>query len=190
MIQQIQEALSRYSPISVQTAAALSKVAVIRDFSENDLIEKENGKIMTEFILLEGIVRAFLSGAGGEDITINFYTAGQAITPTILRGINDKSIYNLEVISKSARILVFDNIRMENEMQHFPDLQQFGYRVIMHDSVRRVEREALLLKETARNKLLWFRQVFPGLENQIQHYYIASYLGITPTSLSRIRAEL
>ncbi len=34
-----------------------------------------------------------------------------------------------------------------------------------------------------------FISKFPGLENRIQHYHTASYLGITPTQLSRIRKK-
>ena len=34
-----------------------------------------------------------------------------------------------------------------------------------------------------------FRQEYPDLENQIPQYQVASYLGITPTQLSRIRAK-
>ncbi|MFT3752143.1 MAG: Crp/Fnr family transcriptional regulator [Paludibacter sp.] len=190
MTEVILQTLSRYTPISAETAKALSNVAEIKQLAEYEFLEKESSKISSEFIVLEGIVRAYVSDYNGEDITINFYSSGQAITPAILRGVHSQSAYNLQVLSKTASILIFNNTRMENEMQHFPDLQQFGYNVIMQDSLRRVEREVVLLKETARNKLNWFRKNFPGLENQVQHYHIASFLGITPTSLSRIRAEI
>lgn len=188
MTEIIQKVLSAYFPISEQTAEALSHVAEIVEFSENDFLEKESQRIVSEFVVLDGVVRGFIYNSKGDDITVNFYTNGSAVTPTILRG-HQKSIYNFQVISEKASVLVFNNMRMENEMPKYKDLEMFGNTVVMVDSMRRIEREITLLKETAVGKLEWFRKNFPNLENKIQHYHIASFLGITPTSLSRIRAD-
>jgi CRP-like cAMP-binding protein len=49
------------------------------------------------------------------------------------------------------------------------------------------EIELVLLDASQRYRL--FQQEYPGLENRIPQYHIASYLGITPTQLSRIRAK-
>lgn len=188
MIETIQRTLSAYFPISEQTAEALSHTAEVVEFAENDFLEKEAQRITSEFIVLNGIVRGFIYNSKGDDITVNFYTDGSPVTPTILRG-HHNSIYNFQVISEKANILVFNNMKMENEMPKYKDLEMFGNTVLMVDSMKRVEREITLLKETAIGKLEWFRKNFPNLENHIQHYYIASFLGITPTSLSRIRAN-
>lgn len=189
MTKTIQKVLSAYFPISEQTAEALSHTAEIIEYSENDFLEKENQKIISEFVVLDGIVRGFIYNSRGDDITVNFYTNGCAITPAIMRGHQHQSIYNFQIISEKASILVFNNMRMEQEMPKYKDLEMFGNTVVMMDSLKRVEREITLLKETAEGKLDWFRKNFPNLENQIQHYYIASFLGITPTSLSRIRGK-
>lgn len=186
----IQSTLSAYSPITPQTAELLSGASEIVKLSEGDYLEQENDIIRSEFVVLEGIVRGFILNSEGDDATVNFYINGNAITPAIMRGAQNRSVYNIQVISSQATILVFNNTRMEDLMPYNADLQQFGNTVVMLDSLRRVEKEVLLLKETAKNKLAWFRKNYPGLENEIQHYYIASYLGITPTSLSRIRGNL
>ena len=52
------------------------------------------------------------------------------------------------------------------------------------------DREIRLLSEEAMSNYLMFRENFPDLENKIPHYHIASYLGITPTQLSRLRKKL
>lgn len=186
----IQNALSLYSPVCESTAELLLDAAEMIQLDADQYLEKERDVIKSEFIVLEGIVRGYILNSKGDDATVSFYVRGNAVTPAIMRGANNRSIYNLQVISRSATILVFNNTRMENLMPYNAELQQFGNTVVMMDSMRRAEKEVLLLKETAKNKLKWFRQHYPGLENEIQHYYIASYLGITPTSLSRVRADL
>lgn len=47
-----------------------------------------------------------------------------------------------------------------------------------------------MVTNDAKTNYLIFKKEYPGLENQIPQYHIASYLGITPIQLSRIRARL
>jgi CRP-like cAMP-binding protein len=56
--------------------------------------------------------------------------------------------------------------------------------------VLKEKREAELLLDSAPERYQQFLQDYPGLEKRIAQYHIASYLGITPESLSRIRSTL
>jgi CRP-like cAMP-binding protein len=51
------------------------------------------------------------------------------------------------------------------------------------------KRESELLLNNAQERYAQFIQDYPGLEKRISQYHIASYLGITPESLSRIRSQ-
>lgn len=51
------------------------------------------------------------------------------------------------------------------------------------------EKGLIQISSDASGRYDFFINKFPGLENRIQHYHIASYLGITPTQLSRIRKK-
>lgn len=189
LIKTLQQTLSLYYPTSERTCRALAKVTEIQTFYENDLIEKEKEKTVSEFIVLEGILRAFVVNHKGDEITINFFTNNMAITPTLMRSLNDIAFYNLQVLTKNATLLVFNKKGMFEQMDNYEDLEQFGPNVMMTDAMQRVERELVLLKSNGKEKLEWFRKRFPNLENSIQHYHIASYLGMTSTSLSRIRGN-
>ncbi len=187
--EQIKKALGRYAPISYKTALALSAHTKIKSFSEGDLIERENKKVYSEYVLLEGILRSFIIDNNGNDITINFFRDSDAVTPILMRSLNDIAFYNLEVLSKSATVLEFNSEAMFEHMDGFDDLQQFGFRVMMTVAMQGAEREVVLLKSSGKEKLEWFRERFPNLENEIPHYHISSFLGMTPTSLSRLRSE-
>lgn len=56
--------------------------------------------------------------------------------------------------------------------------------------MKKEQREAELLLDDAVTRYQQFRADYPGLEKRIKQHYIASYLGITPVSLSRIRAQM
>lgn len=46
------------------------------------------------------------------------------------------------------------------------------------------------LSQTAKERYLSFKEAYPDIEKEVKNYHIASYLGITSESLSRIRREL
>ena len=56
--------------------------------------------------------------------------------------------------------------------------------------MKKEKRESSLLLDDAQTRYIKFRNEYPGLESRIKQHLIASYLGITPVTLSRIRARL
>ncbi|MDX2284552.1 MAG: hypothetical protein NW241_10330 [Bacteroidia bacterium] len=185
----IQEELSRISTVSPRTASQLLEHTALRAMARGELPEQEGEPLRCEYIVLRGIVRAFVRSPEGEEATVNFYTDHQPVTPALMRSVNAVCFLNLEVISPDAELLLFSYAGMTRQMQDNEDLKRFGYQVMMMDAFGRAERERMLLTAPGRDKLRWFRQRFPNLENRIPHYYIASYLGLTPTSMSRLRAQ-
>ncbi len=56
--------------------------------------------------------------------------------------------------------------------------------------MKKEKRESSLLLDDAQTRYIKFGNEYPGLESRIKQHLIASYLGITPVTLSRIRARL
>lgn len=56
--------------------------------------------------------------------------------------------------------------------------------------LKKEQRESALLLDDAQTRYIEFLAEYPGLEHRLKQHQIASYLGITPVSLSRIRARL
>jgi len=62
---------------------------------------------------------------------------------------------------------------------------------LLHNHIRQLQKRLnLLLSATAEKRYLDFIHLYPNLLNRIPQWMIASYLGITPESLSRVRKEL
>lgn len=186
----IHHALCETSPISAQTSISLTSSTKMKTLEKNTLIETSGQQIKYQFVVVSGVVRKFLTNTKGEEFTTDFFSAKQAITPALLRSINFISFVNLEVVSSEATVMFFSFKEMQETMQGNKDLEAFGYKVIMTEAFKRAEREKILLTASGIEKLEWLRENYPNLENQIPHYYIASFLGLTTTSLSRIRKSL
>ena len=65
-----------------------------------------------------------------------------------------------------------------------------GQRVVEAELTQQVSSEVAHRSLSARERLLLLREQYPGLENRVPHNLIASFLGITPVSFSRLRKEV
>ncbi|HLP20005.1 MAG TPA: Crp/Fnr family transcriptional regulator [Chitinophagales bacterium] len=70
------------------------------------------------------------------------------------------------------------------------EFQKLGRLIAEYNYTLAVERIYSLQHCTAQQRYVQLLQLYPNLVNAVPHHYIASYLGITPESLSRIRKEL
>jgi len=70
-----------------------------------------------------------------------------------------------------------------------PALNRVGRILVEHAWIGKERRETQLIMLNASERYRAFREEYPGLEQRIPQYHIASYLGITPVQLSRIRAH-
>jgi CRP-like cAMP-binding protein len=106
----------------------------------------------------------------------NYVAGGKAVHS--IDALQDSDILILE---KSSRDKLLDTAPKAD--RYFRLLQESGFTA----TSRRIDS---LLKDTAEERYLSFLKTYPSLVEQIPQHQIASYLGITPQSLSRIRKEL
>jgi CRP-like cAMP-binding protein len=79
---------------------------------------------------------------------------------------------------------------MDILMESLPEVTNFYRKKLERATVRFQKRILYNLAYTAKERYLQFLKQYPNIEQQIKNYHLASYLGITTESLSRIRKEL
>ncbi len=137
--------------------------------------------------LIDGILRGFVVDENGKDITDCFiHKPGDVIvgcgsleapSHVSIQGITDCQILTLP--------LEFLVEEMEN-----PQLLQ-SYNIQLSQALERHwELKMMLYRCSAMERYQWFRSHYPDLENHISGKHLASFLGITPVTLSRLRRQL
>ena len=142
-----------------------------------------------EYFVLSGILKTFVGDAQGREVTLAFHIGPSTLTPSIARVENNRSRVNCIAMTE-ARVAKFPAGRLVECMVASPSIQRWGDTVLRAELVRRADREWSLAAQSAAERLLQFRLDHPGLEDRIAHHHIASYLGVTPVTLSRLRAQL
>ena len=151
-------------------------------------MKKGNAKT-TNIFLLDGICRSYVLNPEGEEITIAFFKPGTVLSPWVTRTVHEISNLNFQALT-DIHVGILDASRFLDLMVEHLDIREFGNMVLKLELKSKVEKEIRHASLTAKERLLKFREEYALLENLVPHTTIATYLGITNISLSRLRKEL
>lgn len=181
--------LNVYSPVSPTAIQLILDSGDLQSFEKNEVIFSEKRYNAFEYFQLEGISHRYNTDEDQQVLTTGLYNNGIVITPHFARTRNGQSIFSLQALTDCTFLKVpvgtFDELR-----EKYPPIRTFGQCVVEKEFVISLNYEVLFRSYSAKERLLFFRTHFPLLENHIPHTIIASFLGITPVSFSRLRNEL
>ncbi|MCB0545665.1 MAG: Crp/Fnr family transcriptional regulator [Saprospiraceae bacterium] len=142
-----------------------------------------------EYFLLEGVLHRYVDNELGDPVSTGFYLGKMVLTPHFARTIAGKSIFNVQALT--AFVLAEMPVKVRDSLRYsYQDIQGFGLKVDEQELLTSLSGDMAHRSLGAKDRLLAFRDKYPNLENLIPHSIIASYLGITPVSFSRLRKEL
>ena len=175
--------------LSIEDASVLIKSAKNISFKKKEILIDEGSLKTTVFFIKKGIVRCYCINEKGEEITFGLVTENQIISniDTILY--DRPSNFYFEALEETKTFSIDYSI-VENIIESNPKLQKnrkFFAQKMMKLQHERVKSFVLLNPE---ERYLDFIKKNPSLVNRVPGKYIANVLGITPVSLSRIRARV
>tara|TARA_R110002126_G_scaffold124451_3_gene266436 strand:+ start:13031 stop:13621 length:591 start_codon:yes stop_codon:yes gene_type:complete len=181
--------INKLFPISERSLDLVSKLIEIEVYEKGDVFIDKGKKNNSEYFVFEGICRSFLLNPDGEEITISFFLDEGVLSPNKTRTADQISHLNFQALTK-VTLASFNADKFEQLMINHIDIREFGNMVLQNELLAKVEKEIGLASFTAKERLIFFREKYHFLENLIPHVDIASYLGITNVSLSRLRRDL
>ncbi len=135
---------------------------------------------------LEGLFRLYYIDEEGNDLTKGFSEPGRFLISYSAIVEKRPSYFNMEALQNS-RILKFDFGTFEQMMQEDMRWYPFAYKLVESVYIMKELREKSFLLDDASKRYQEFKKQYSSVENQIKLYHVASFLGITPEALSRIR---
>ncbi|HAS43725.1 MAG TPA: hypothetical protein DCS93_24805 [Microscillaceae bacterium] len=134
----------------------------------------------------KGVMRGFIVDEEGEEVTTHFYQEGDMVIgsfmPKIQATMSIQAMIDCEIsIANYAEVMSW-----VNKDRDITDIITREFQKLNNQLQARL---VSLLNLDSVEKYECFLKDYPGLLNRIPHYYIANYLGITPTQLSRARKQ-
>lgn len=133
-----------------------------------------------------GLMRSFYISDSGEEFNKHFFVSGDFVAPLTSLVKREPSPVNIDAL-EDTYLLAADWSDIETLYSEHPALNRVGRILVEYAWIGKERRETQLIMLNARKRYDAFLEEFPGLEQRIPQYQIASYLGITPVQLSRIR---
>lgn len=179
--------LSKYTDISEELEEALSENLLIKEFPKGTILLKE-GEICNEcFFVLQGLIRSYYL-KDGEEVTTDFSMEEQVVSPSCY-GENTPSDIFLECLEDTVAFV--GTPETESEMySKYPELESLS-RMIGEKIMSSYKDNFNAFKiSSPEQRYLDLVKNNPDLIQRVPQYQIASYLGMKPESLSRIRKRI
>lgn len=180
--------ISCHSPAS---SAVIDSIAVHFEekiLSKNDFFLREKTVSDDYFFLSEGVLRAFTFDTDGNEVTTYFYTKHTVIFEAASFFMRSKSAENIQALTSCKGFSIsFEKLNML--FHSVPEFREFGRAMLVREFVAFKQRTLSMIHTTAEARYSDLIASNVEILQVAQLRYIASYLGITDTSLSRIRKE-
>lgn len=137
-------------------------------------------------VVIEGLLREYYVMPDGNERTKSFVAKHQVAgsLPDLLSGEPSRAYI---VAEETTRVLVVDYAALRALHEPYPSWAQLDAEMIRRLLLTKTQREYELLALDAEQRYDVFRRRFPGVEDRVAARHVASYVGITPVHLSRLR---
>lgn len=177
-----------YATLSAEEIAAIDKTMRVENFKKGTILLREGQQSSDVFFVLEGIVRLYFLTDGVEK-TSDFFTEEQWVSSSNTISPDLPSKHFLECAT-DCKLLVGNSRKGEELYSQFPNLGTIARKVMNDTFLAQQEKLEAHIKDAPQARYLKLIESNPELFQRVPQYQIASYIGVTPESLSRIRRRI
>ncbi|UTN04766.1 Crp/Fnr family transcriptional regulator [Flavobacterium bizetiae] len=183
------EYILQFGNLNQQQIDLITKKATELNLRKDEYFS-EAGKIAQQVgFVLDGVIRVCYYNNKGEEITKYFIDENNLVVD--LESFDNEICSNAYVQAiTDCKLLVFSKQDWRELLDTIVGWDAIVHKIISKALRQKVERRSPLVSEDATTRYLMFLKIYPNVINRIPLSYVASYLGITQSSLSRIRKNI
>jgi CRP-like cAMP-binding protein len=186
---EIDEFVARFIRLNEDEKAFFHSLLSPKSLKRKDFFLQEGELCPNEAFVVKGCLRTFFTGEDGQEMNLRFSTEGWWIGDLV--GQVEKTVSKTSVEAlENCELLVLSADSKEVLFERVPKFERM-FRLLTERALvfwqNRLIRNVTM---TADERYLTFIEQYPAIEQRVAQYHIASYLGITPEFLSKVRARL
>ncbi len=179
---------NRLNITAVQATEAVSCLK-IKTFKKGQILLNAGDFKSDAYFVNNGLLRYFSIDEKGKEHIIQFAPEDWMLSDRDTTIFNEESSFYIDVIEDSEVVIIKKDFFSEIK-NIVPEILELNI-LMLHNSIRFMQKRVnMLLSATAEERYLNFIKLYPNLTLRVPQWMIASYLGITPESLSRVRKDL
>lgn len=173
--------------ISEEEKRSITDLAIFKTFPKGTILLKEGDYTNETYHVISGCIRSYML-IDGSDITTEFYTEFESFSPTC--AVNNTPS-NCFASSLEDTLVIVSTPEMEDELlSKIPALESLCRKSTERLIARQQQSFERFRSLTPEQRYLHLIETRPDLLQRVPQYHLASFLGIRPESLSRIRKRL
>jgi len=181
--------LAKVPDLNDEERLRLAEELPVHEFPKGAVLLRQGDVPDSCFFILEGCVRQYSLDEDGTETSIEFFTEEQAVEIFQGQAGGKPSEYSLACVEDSV-ILVGDLKTLPATYAKYPKLVPITRAMMERNYAKTKEAFAAFKSSSPEERYRSLLGNRPELLERVPHYLIASYLGITPESLSRIRKRI
>ena len=187
--EQLQRFFENSGRVNAIKAKEISEYFQDKKIQKGELFLKE-GQVSNEYLVLEdGFMRSYSFDVEGKEVTTAFHNNSYPVFEVASFFNRTPSRENIQALAPcSGWFITYDQLNML--FHTIPEFRDFGRSVLVKGFAGLKTRMLSMITETAEERYISLLQSNPDVFQYTPLKQIASYLGITDTSLSRIRKEM
>lgn len=167
----------------------ISPDVLMKTFKKGTIVMEQNTIDDATYFVIKGLLRAYTIDENGKEHIIQFAPENWWLNDKNSFYFGEPSLFFIEAIEDTE--VIYLTKKFFDTANHLLPCFMAWNTVILHNAIRFMQKRVnLLLSATAEARYLDFMKLYPNLMFRVPQTMIASYLGITPESLSRVRKAL
>ncbi|MDR4954113.1 Crp/Fnr family transcriptional regulator [Chryseobacterium sp. ES2] len=181
--------INQYYPLSEETVKDVLDICTEEYYRKNDLLLESGSMARYYYFIKSGLIGYYTIDEKGNNIYKIFFEESSFVASTAAIIKNEPSDFNI-IALEDCSVIQYPAKAYRELLEKHHDLALFHmYYLEKNWVVNKEPLEVSLKYETAKKRYLQLLEN-ASLYNRLKQHHIASYLGITPTQLSRIKKEI
>lgn len=160
--------------------------AITKTFKRQETVSRPNTVPNEIFFINKGLIRVLITGNDGTEHTLHFALENQFIADYTNFIQKQPSIYTLQTVEET-QVVVLPRSVIEWGYRNLKEGQKMGRLIAEFYFIYQDDRIKNTYARTPKERYDSIADVFPDIHNRVPQHMIASYLGITPVHLSRLK---
>lgn len=183
------ENIQRYVSLSSSEAELLKSCLTYREIPKNHTLIQYGNKVNEWYFIISGCVRMYYIKPGGDEATGFFFTENMFFTSFESFLCGEPSIQVFESLEPCS-LVVMKKHEIEELYDRLPAMQIFARKLLEERFINAQKVVASYILYSPEERYQKMLEQNPSILNRVPQRTLASYLGITPVSLSRIRKRI
>lgn len=181
--------IEKHIRFSDEEFEVFKSLTISKEIKKNEFLVQSGDHIKYLAFVASGVLHSYSVDDKGEKHVVQIALENHWISDPYGFLTQDKAIYNVSAIEKSQLILISKD-NFEKVCTQIPQFERFFRILIQGAYIQSLQRISGIYGKSAEERYVQLMESSPDMMQKVPQHYIASFLGIKPQSLSRIRKNL